>query len=195
MYILLHEYRKMIASVFTHTPLAQNVRPDEVDELNEVLELRLDGFETVPPPPHDFSCLWDLDDAELLNAGLMPWIQGTGWKLWTVPFEWRFAIASHSAVLETFLWADGTPFPKAKWEPDTVRAMFGMLAMGPLVGDFMKFMVESHYIYNATFRAGDVEVYPDARRALVELGTDRRQIELIDELHDYLSDHCVLQSA
>ena len=187
--ILYHEYRKLAATVFCRKPEAQSIDPQDLPEMKELLTGRADGFNTVPPPPKDFSVFWDMSEKERFNAGLMIWVEGTGWQMWMVPFEWRHALVDHKEAENAFLFPNGMPFRISKWKPDTVNPMFGMAGVGPIVGNFLHYMVESHGVMTAIHAAGNTERYPEVRGALENIGSSAECLKGLDDLHNYLLGH------
>lgn len=185
--ILYHEYRKLTATLFARQSAPAPVKPEDIPELREVLELRADGFADVPPPPKDFRVFWEMSEAERLGAGLMVWVEGTGWQMWFMPFEWRHEVESRPGN-ETLFFVSGVPYTAKQWDPDAVAPMFGMLCLGPLTGNFLQYMVESTVLWSAVACAGDRERFPDVRNALTKMGSSRECIARLDTLHSYLLD-------
>ena len=192
--VLFHEYRKLVATVFNHSSQAQQVKPEDLPELKDILEVRLDGFSDIPPAPKDFRIFWEMSEIERLNAGLMIWLEGTDWKMWFMPFEWRFEIEKHKEAKDTLFFPNGVPFGHAPWNPDTVNPMFGLIGLGPLTGNFLKYIIESPYVINACHAAGDIERYPDVRTFLNQLESNRSCVAHLDALHTYLLEHAVISS-
>jgi len=180
--ILFHEYRKLTATVFTHHPEAELVGKSDLPELKTLLESRIDGTDTVPAPPLDYTTFWEMSDDERLKAGLMVWVEGTDWKMWFMPFEWRFDVGRNKTSHALF-YGNGAPFGNLPWNPDAISALFGMMAVGPLTGDIIKYMAESPYILEACHSAGDHNAYRKSRESLVELGSDPECVTRLDRLH------------
>jgi len=179
--ILLHEYRRLTTAVFTHQPTKVIIDKVDVPELKEVLELRIDTVK-VPEPPRDFTIFQEMSEEELLKAGLSIWVEGTDWEMWFMPFEWRFEIAENPTS-KVLYFGDGSPFEKVKWDPLIISAIFGMIAAGPIIGDFIKAAIERQHIINAAMSAGDTERFPKIREMLVNLKSSSKCVERLDRLH------------
>jgi len=183
--ILLHEFRKLCSTVFNDIS-ATALRGENREEVKELLGVRVDGRTDIPNAPEDIGVITNMSEMEKLDMGLMVWIEGSDWRIWLMPFEWRYDILRRESLCNDLVVADGSPYSHLKWDPDVVNPMFGMLGFGPFEGDFVKYLIEGRSVSEACFCAGDVGRFFWLRQLLIAAKMDKEPLSRICALHDYI---------